>query len=184
MDKKEVWKDVENYEGLYCVSNMGRIKSLSRKRLINKTKMSYHLMPERVLVIKKDKNGYCHVTLCKENIKKTFWLHRIVLKHFIENINNLPQINHKNGNKSDNRVENLEWCTSKYNYCESVRLGLRKNGPRKPYKNSKKIAQIKDGKIVKIFENRASAVREFGGKTINVGSSKRCYGYHWQYFKN
>jgi len=178
---EEIWKDVIDYEGIYQVSNMGRVKSLSRKRLINKKMNSYHILPEKIMVIKSDKNGYCHLTLCKNNKRKTYWLHRIVLKNFVNNLNNLPQINHINGNKSDNRVENLEWCTSKHNYHESVRIGIRNVKPRKPYKNSKKLAQIKDNQIVKIFDSRAIAIKELGILTINVGSPKRCYGYHWKY---
>lgn len=178
----EIWKDIFGYEGIYQVSSLGKVKSLSRKRLVNKKTNSYHLMPERIMVIKVDKNGYNHITLCKNGLLKTYWLHRIVLKTFVCNPQNLPQINHKNGNKSDNRVENLEWCTSKHNYHEAVKLGLRNNGKvRKKYKNSRSIAQIDNGKIVKTYESRVSALRAFGVKTINVGSPKRSYGYHWKY---
>lgn len=178
---KEIWKDLPNYEGIYQISNMGRIKSLSRKRLVNKKRNSFCLMPEKIMVIKTDKNGYCHVTLCKNNIRKTYWLHRLVLKNFVENPNNLPQINHINGNKSDNKLKNLEWCTPKHNYHEAVKLGLRNVKQRRLYKNSKKLAQIKDDKIVKIFDSRAMAVKELGVSTINVNSPKMSYGYYWKY---
>lgn len=104
---KEVWKDIEGYEGLYQVSNFGRIKSLSRKD-------GFFNMPTR---IKKQNisNHYFAVGLSKNGIYKTMHVHRIVAKAFLQNPDNLPQVNHKDENKLNNRVDNLEWCSAKYN---------------------------------------------------------------------
>lgn len=99
--KKEIWKDVKDYEGDYKVSNYGRIKSLKKNK---------EIVLKPVL-----KNGYCYVSLTKNKKCKTFRVHRIVAQSFILNYNNYPCINHINEIKTDNRVENLEWCTYEYN---------------------------------------------------------------------
>lgn len=96
----EVWKDIKGYEGLYQVSNLGRIKSI-RRNIIMK--------------VRKDKYGYYQLGLTKNKEQKTFKAHRLVAETFIPNHNNLPEINHKDEDKTNNRVENLEWCTNKYN---------------------------------------------------------------------
>ena len=107
----EEWRDIEGYEGLYQVSNLGRVKSLNFN----------HTKKERVLKGNPDKDGYLRVTLFK-NGRKTYRIHQLVALVFIPNPNNYPVINHKNENPSDNRVENLEWCTIAYNNCYGNRL--------------------------------------------------------------
>lgn len=102
----EEWKDVPNYEGLYQVSNLGRIKSLRDKN--GKAR-------EKILKLKLSKFGYYQICLCKNGKQKWYFVHRLVALAFIPNPNNLPQINHIDENKTNNYVENLEWCTSKYN---------------------------------------------------------------------
>lgn len=96
----EIWKDINGYNGLYQISNLGRVKSLN-KSIIKK--------------LQTNEKGYLKVTLANNKKRKTYFVHRLVALHFIPNINNLPQINHKNENKCDNRVENLEWCDNRYN---------------------------------------------------------------------
>lgn len=94
---------------MYQVSNMGRVKSLTRK-VWNYTK------PGRILKPGAKENGYLHVGLSNGlNVEKHAHVHRLVAKAFIPNPNNYPEVNHKNMNKADNRVENLEWCTPRYN---------------------------------------------------------------------
>ena len=105
----EVWKDIEGFEGKYQVSNMGRVKSLTRK-VWNYTK------PGRILKPGMKENGYLQVSLRNgDKSEKHAHVHRLVANAFIPNPSNLPEVNHKNLNKKDNRVENLEWCTSRYN---------------------------------------------------------------------
>lgn len=111
----EVWKDVVGYEGLYQVSNKGRVK-----RLINfDSKLSYskkELTERKEKILKEEcSNGYLRVTLTKNKKYKHFKVHRLVAEAFIPNPNNLPQINHKDINRKNNNVSNLEWCTAKYN---------------------------------------------------------------------
>lgn len=107
---QEVWKDIKGYEGLYQVSNFGRIKSLERKRIDRN-----QILPEKILSIRKKENGYLTVSLNKNTKDKKHLVHRLVAQAFIPNIDNKPCINHKDENKTNNNVDNLEWCTHKYN---------------------------------------------------------------------
>lgn len=102
---KEIWKDIEGYEGLYQVSNLGRVKSLKRESKNNKN------VTDRILKYKLDTYGYPTVILYKEAKAKTVKIHRLVASIFIPNTCNFIEINHKNGIKIDFRIENLEWCT-------------------------------------------------------------------------
>ena len=106
MENKEIWIDIKEYEGLYQVSNFGNIKSLRNSHGNNR---------EKILKPKLDRYGYNCVSLYKFKKHKNKTVHRLVAQAFIENPNNLPQINHINEVKTDNRVNNLEWCTNKYN---------------------------------------------------------------------
>lgn len=100
----EQWKDIPNYDGLYQVSNLGRIKSL-----YNYKRDGNNILKPRL------KRGYYSVGLRKNGIRKWHMIHRLVASAFIMNENNYPQVNHKDENKLNNRVENLEWCSASYN---------------------------------------------------------------------
>ena len=102
---KEEWKPVKGYEGKYMVSNMGRVKSLNYKRTGK----------EEILKASDNSYGYLYVNLCKDGKGKWYRINRLVAQAFLENPQNLPEVNHKNEDKTDNRVENLEWCTKQYN---------------------------------------------------------------------
>lgn len=105
----EIWKDIEGFYGFYQVSNMGRVRSLTRK-VWNYTKKGKILNPQS------KPNGYLNVCLSNGEIRqKHAYIHRLVASAFIPNPMGLSEINHKNFDKTDNRVENLEWCTSKEN---------------------------------------------------------------------
>ena len=98
----EIWKDIKGYEGFYQISNKGNVKSLRRDR-------------ERILKSEIGKRGYPYVVFSVGGKRKTFKIHRLVAENFVPNPNNFPQVNHKDENKTNNSVENLEWCTSEYN---------------------------------------------------------------------
>ena len=102
---KQIWKDIPGYEGLYEVSNTGRVRSLNYNGT-GKTK---------VMKLSTNKLGYKKVGLCKDGKRKVYFIHRLVALAFIPNPNNYPIINHKDENPSNNAVWNLEWCTQKYN---------------------------------------------------------------------
>ena len=105
---KEIWKDIPGYEGLYQISNLGNVKSLPRK--VNKRKCE-----EIIKVPTISNKGYYRISLCKNGKIKYYAIHRLVAEAFISNHNNLPCVNHKDCNKQNNNVDNLEWCTYSYN---------------------------------------------------------------------
>ena len=104
MEIKEVWKDIRGYEGLYQVSNLGRVKSLLRGSTEGK-----------ILCPLEHRQGYLHVRLYKKGVYKQFSIHRLVAITYLDNPNNFLEVNHIDENKKNNRVDNLEWCTYKYN---------------------------------------------------------------------
>lgn len=108
---KEIWRDVVGYEGLYKVSNFGRIKSLPRNGTVKY---------ERLLRQKVSNKGYCTVALSKHNKTKYKMVHRLVAEAFLDNPKGLPLINHKDENKLNNYVGNLEWCDAQYNMTYGV----------------------------------------------------------------
>jgi len=126
----EEWKDIEGYEGFYQVSNLGRVKSLAR--VVMRSDGKPNPVNEKILkygIIK----GYCAVVLCKDRKKKMYKVHRLVAIAFLSNPHNLPEVNHKDENKKNNCVDNLEWCTSLYNinygsHNERVTNTIVKNG--------------------------------------------------------
>lgn len=130
---KEKWKDIPNYEGLYQVSNLGRIKSIGRRvswKFYNKPCARNH--NERIIIPEIGKIGYCRVGLCKNGKRTRYNLHRIIAKAFIPNPNNLPTVNHKNGIRTDNRLENLEWASYRKTICTLVEFYIKNLTTPKP----------------------------------------------------
>lgn len=117
---EEIWKDIEGYEGWYQVSNLGRVRSVERYVNYKKTGLSFR--KSRILKLKSDYYGYRSVNLSVNCKVKTYKVHRLVAQAFIPNPNNLPCINHKDENKSNNFVSNLEWCSIAYNNTYGTRI--------------------------------------------------------------
>ena len=109
----EEWRTIEGYEGLYEVSSYGQVRSFDR--YVKYSDGRIHLHKGKVLSPIKDKDGYLQVVLNCNGKRKRIKVHRLVAQAFILNIDNLPQVNHKDEDKTNNRVDNLEWCTAKYN---------------------------------------------------------------------
>lgn len=111
---KEIWKDIPDYEGLYQASNLGNVKVLDR--VVNSgIKNNKTVIRKGKLLKKRINQGYYEVALSKNNKKRFLKVHRLIAITFIPNLNNLPSVNHKDENKLNNNVNNLEWCTIKYN---------------------------------------------------------------------
>lgn len=146
---EEIWKDIcfsnngikYNYKGIYKISNLGRIKSL--ERLDNKGRTVH----EKILSSCKRPDGYYTVGLSINGKAKSFLIHRLVALTFIPNPDNLPEINHKDENKSNNCVDNLEWCTSKYN----CNYGT----------HNERVSKTKTGKPIKLTDEELERKRNF-----------------------
>lgn len=137
-----------------------------------------HRTPRR-LVTQINRGGYERVGLCKGGKQRYILVHRLVAETFIENPNNKPCVNHKDENKLNNDVSNLEWCTTSENNCYGSRL------TRISESNKKKIVQIDlSGKVVKIWDSQTDAEKVLGVRNINrclKGRRKTCGGYSWRY---
>lgn len=161
---KEIWKDIKGYEGLYQVSNLGRIKKL----------------PNKILNCTITVQGYKTVHLSKEKQSKIFRVHRLVAKAFIENPNNYDVVNHKDENKLNNCINNLEWCDTKYN------IHYSKCWEAANSKTSKKVMQLdaNTGEVIRVYNSIGEANRTLG--TTHVydcvkGRCKTVKGYKWEY---
>ena len=108
---KEIWKDIEGYEGLYQVSNFGRVKSLDRYVLRN----GNSLFVKGIVLSQLNNRGYLTVRLCNSGKYKNYFVHRLVACAFVENLNNYTEVNHIDEDKHNNDFRNLEWCDRKYN---------------------------------------------------------------------
>lgn len=168
---KERWKDIPNFEGLYQASSFGRIKSLgnacARKEKILKGAIAG--------------TGYFYVTLWKKGKHKRFRLSRIIAITFIKSDDSKMDVNHINGNKLDNRIENLEWLSRSDNHLHAYRRGL------KLPPQSKSVLQCDlNGTIIKKWDSVIKASSELNFKISNIsacalGKRKRAYGFTWKY---
>ena len=154
---QEVWKDIAGYEGYYQVSNLGRVKSLQTKAYSHAQKRAIPVMREKILKQFPNTDKYLMVDLRKNRTRNTQKVHRLVAKAFISNENNYPQVNHKDENKQNNCVENLEWCTCQYN----TTYGTAK--ARMAQKMMKKVLQISaSGEIVNTWNSIKEAAKDLG----------------------
>lgn len=171
---EEIWKNIKGYENEYQISNLGRIKSLKRN-----TK-NYKCKEDKILKNKINHNGYLMAYLSQNKKIKCFRVHRLVAEAFIPNPENKPQVNHKDGNKQNNCVDNLEWCTAKENTDHAIKNKFREN------KYKRKIIQ---------YDKQYNFIKEWNSikEATNFGFSKsaicQCcrgkrnfhYNYIWKY---
>lgn len=159
----EIWKDVVGYEGRYKVSDLGRVFSCKRNA---------------ILMLFKNKRGYMIVNLYAAQSIKPVRVHRLVALAFIPNPENKPEVNHRNGIKDDNRLENLEWATPEENVAHAFRSGLCAD-------KAKPITAYLNGEIVKQYSSVDSASRDLKIDQSNIrahlrGQQKKCKGYTFQ----
>lgn len=146
----EEWRDIEGYEGLYQVSNEGRVKSL--ERYVNGGKQ---LVEEKIKSVFRMSDGYYGVNLYKDGTQKLKKIARLVAETFIPNPTNLPEVNHKNEDKALNTVENLEWCDRSYN----INYGTRNKRVGDHY--NKKVCKLDlDGKVIFVYDSLTEASRD------------------------
>jgi len=169
----EVWKDIPECKG-YQASNKGKIKSLARSVWGGK---GYYIKPEKILKPSIDKKGYEYINLCINGKVQRDMVHRYIAKTFIPNPNNYPIINHKDENKTNNCVDNLEWCTYEYNNNYGTHKGI----------NKKKIIQLsKNDEKIKQWDSIQEASELLNIPRNNIycvlcGKRKSAGGYHWKY---
>ena len=170
----EVWKDIKDYEGKYQISNLGNVKSINYN----------HTGKEKILKLKINRRGYQFITLYKDNKKYYPAVHRLVAETFILNPDKLEQVNHIDGNKRNNSVSNLEWCTNLENMRHADRTGLSNHRG-----TIKAVEQLDlNGNVINKFEALADAGKFLGikGKPVGIskvinGKRKTAYGYKWRY---
>lgn len=174
----EIWKDIKGYEGLYQVSSYGRVMSLGN----GKSGKSI----QRIMKPHKTNKGYLQVGLCKDGVRKLFKIHRLVAAAFIPNLLDYTQVNHRDENKENNHIDNLEYCDNTYNYHYGTRIE-RVSEINKNNSCSRPIIQYElDGTFVREWPSIRETKRECGYNNRGIigccnGEFKTAYGYIWRY---
>jgi len=181
MEEIENWVDIPGYDGLYRVSNLGNVISIN----FHNTGRPKPLRQENV------KNGYRRVTLSKDGRTKRFSVHRLVAIVFIPNPHNYPCINHKDENPSNNRIDNLEWCTVQYNtkYGSGIKKMIESRNRTRGKARESPIMQLSmDGGIIRTYKSLHEASRQTGLCVENIcatlkGRHKTAGGTKWRYIE-
>lgn len=195
---EEIWKDITGYEGFYQASNLGRIRGLPRTvyntRGLYIGKVSYINNNYNIMKLSKmNKYGYMSVRLKKNGKGKTLSVHRLIAKTFIPNPSNLPCVNHKDENPSNNCVDNLEWCTRKYNSnygnCRS-KISKALSGRNNAIRYKAVLQYDLDGNFIQEYKSVKEANKKLGINIYNSGiphccggRNKTAFGYVWKYKK-
>ena len=191
---KYIWKAVPGYEGIYEVSNIGDVKHLGHVKW-RFTNIRGVDIPPRIgdVINLYDSRGYMQVTLVKNNIRKIARVHRLVAMAFIPNPNNKPEVNHKNGIRYDNRVENLEWVTKSenerhkyktgYKTPQHVREAISRANKGSNHAKARKVKCLETGQV---FGSTIEASKTIGLSRNAVfncckGFCKTAGGFHWEY---
>lgn len=180
--QNEIWKEISGYEGYFEVSNLGNFRS--KDRVIKYKSNGIRLYPGKFLKTETIVEGYQRIVLMKEAIKKRYMCHRLVAQEFVPNPDNKPYVNHINGNKADNRAENLEWVTQSENelHSHSV-LGNTMRGKTYP----KKVEAIfpKEGDRI-VFNSMSDAIKFLGvgcieGLKKSIVANRVYHNFKWRF---
>jgi hypothetical protein len=167
----ETWKNIIDYEGLYQVSNFGNVKSLGNE----------FTRKERLLKLSPQSKGYLTVVLQKNTTRKMVLVHRLVAEYFIPNIDNKPQVNHINGIKTDNRIENLEWVSHRENLNHAIENNLVLKGDKNP------TSKLKENEVIMIHNllSKGVCIKALSKKyNVSFGTiSGIRSGRYWEYLK-
>lgn len=181
--QEEIWKDIAGYEGKYQVSNFGRVKRLSK---VVRSRGGFRTLTTKLLSpqTNKKKNFYYFIRLYKNGISKPFFIHRLVANAFIPNPQKLPQVNHKDGDKRNNVVENLEWCTASENVRHAFNNGFAT--PTISHYRGVKAFRLIDNSFVGEFKSQHEAAKVLKLNVAHICSvlHKRCEhtgGYYFEY---
>lgn len=172
----EIWTDIKGFEGYYQISSMGNVRSLDRYRKASHNSQS--LIKGHILSLHLSRNGYVVADLHKNKKHTRKEVHRLVAEAFINNPDNLPEINHKDEDKTNNQISNLEWCTRSYNK-RYKDLHIRKGITR----GRQVVQKTLDGEIVGYW-NSCGQIRRLLGLQVSrclSGLYKTAYGYKWEY---
>ena len=177
----EIWKPVVGYEGFYECSNMGRVKSVDRY-VSHIYEGEYQFIKGRIRKTKLNNGGYEMLSLFRDGKEKTCLVHRIIAEAFLPNPYNLPEVNHKDECKTNNFVENLEWCDREYNLYYGTRRQRQAEKEMVPV-----IQYTKDGMLIKKWDSMQSVMDDLGINRGNISNccSGRCKsvgGYKWKYY--
>ena len=178
----EIWKDIPDYNGLYQASNLGNIKSLKREHYVPSTNKKIWILKEKILKPGLSKDGYKCVVLTKNNVRKTYKVHKLIMLTFTKTQKYRTYINHKDGNKLNNNVENLEWCTNSENIKHAYNNNL--------IDITKKYKKINQYDLEGNFIKQWNSMKEAGEK-LNIcrqdismccrGLRKKAYNFVWRY---
>ena len=156
-------KDIKGYEGLYAITSCGKVWSYKRKKFLKSMTKS---------------NGYLYVALIRDGEKKWYRVHRLVAEAYIPNPDNLPQVNHKDENKANNCLQNLEWCDAKYNTNNGTRNEKVSNKLKKPI-----LQYDLDGNFIREWSSASDVGKEVQSHICKClkGSRKSAYGFIWKF---
>lgn len=179
----EYYANIKGYENLYQISNYGTIKSIDK---IVRNKNGYRIIKGKILKPQIDKKGYYRIGLTKNHKQKFYLVHRLVAETFIPNVYNEPIINHKNGNKLDNHISNLEWCTQQYNIQHAYNTGLKMGVSAEHKGKYNPNVKLNEQDVLNIRNNKNNGINikdsynKYKEKITFKGFQNVWFGYTWK----